>query len=127
MVTFMPVEKLTAHEETNPQRLLEVRTDIAERGILKLPLLVDRVSGIILDGHHRFQALRDLGKKTVPVRLVNYRSSAIQVFPRRCDIPVTKEIVLATGRAHQLFPEKTTRHVMRSKQRIANVPLQTFN
>ncbi len=126
MVTFMAVDKLIAHEETNPERLRQVLSDISERGVLELPLLVDRESSIILDGHHRFQALQSLGKKTVPVRLVDYLSADIEVYPRRSDIPVTKQIVLNTGKAHHLFPEKTTRHVMKHRQRPANVPLRSF-
>lgn len=127
MVTFIETGKLIAHEEINSIRLEEVRQDVMTRGILELPLLVDRASLIILDGHHRFRVLQELGKKTVPVLLIDYLSSEIQMFPRRKELPVTKQDVLTVRTTRKLFPEKTTRHVLKFEQQKANVPLHSFN
>ena len=52
---------------------------LESNGFLKYPLLVDARTFTILDGHHRFHALRNLGYEYVPVFLVDYAETYINV------------------------------------------------
>lgn len=103
---------LAAHEQTMPDHLAELTAEISRDGELRQPIVVDRRSLVILDGHHRAAALRALGCTLIPAWLVDYRHPAVVVLPRRPDIPVTKEAVVHTGTSGRLFPPKTTRHVL---------------
>jgi len=111
IVREVPIEALREHEETDPQRFSEVFKIIQTEGKLDVPIIVDAQSYVILDGHHRFKAYKELGLKLIPCVLVDYFSHQVQLFPRRPDIRVSKEDVVARALKGQLYPAKTTRHV----------------
>ena len=55
--------------EPNARAQAQLRESIREKGIL-IPLLVTR-DGLLLDGHRRFMAAKDIGLAEVPVQVVN--------------------------------------------------------
>lgn len=111
IVREIPIEALREHEETDPTRFTEVFRIIQSEGKLDIPIIVDANSYVILDGHHRFRVYKTLGLKEIPCVLVDYFSHHVQLFPRRPDIPVSKEDVIARALKGELYPAKTTRHV----------------
>jgi len=70
---------------------------------------------VILDGHHRFEALRLLGCRRVPAYVIDYFSDIVDLtlWPDATVKEVTKEEVIRRGLAGELFPPKTTRHILR--------------
>ncbi|MBI3659798.1 ParB N-terminal domain-containing protein [Candidatus Acetothermia bacterium] len=110
-VREISVEQLRGHEETDPHRYEEVLKIIQDYGKLDVPIIVDSRSYVILDGHHRFKAYKELGLKLIPCVLVDYFSEHVQLFSRRSDIPVSKEEVINRALRGDLYPPKTTRHV----------------
>ncbi len=104
------VDALRSHERTRRRRVTAVKRGIAlSRSVLQ-PLVVDAASFVVLDGHHRLQALRELGCRLAPVRFVDYASESVKVKPRRKRVAVSKELVLGKALAGETFPCKTTRH-----------------
>ncbi len=101
---------LLSHEQVEDAHLSELVEQIGRDGVLFRPVVVDRHSLVILDGHHRVLALRRLGCALVPAYLVDYFDSGIAVMPRRPEIPVSKDSVIATGLRGRLYPPKTSRH-----------------
>ena len=75
--------------------------------------MVERSQYTILDGHHRWEALRKLNCRRIPVYLVNYDSNEVTLttWPGATPSFVRKEEVLDHARRGVLFPPKTTRHV----------------
>jgi len=65
-----------------------------------------------LDGHHRVQAFKLLGIKKIPCFLVNYFSDEIKLFNRRKNFNATKSGVVLRALDENLFPYKTTKHVL---------------
>jgi ParB-like chromosome segregation protein Spo0J len=76
---LIELERLTAHEEVNLQHLKELKKEIELDRILKFAIAVDEATNIILDGHHRFNALRELGCKRIPAIFVDYNAPQIKV------------------------------------------------
>ncbi|MDQ7793099.1 MAG: ParB N-terminal domain-containing protein [bacterium] len=109
---LMETGALLPHEEVEEDRLASLTDEIRRDGCLREPVLVDRVTLIILDGHHRVQALQALGCLLVPAYLVDYRSQGIQVWPWRQDTPVDKDSVVDRGLARRPYPPRTSRHVL---------------
>jgi len=89
------------------QELLET---IWRDGVLRQPVIVDRASMVILDGHHRVSAMRRLGCPLIPAYLVDYSDPSIVVHARRADIPVDKERVVRTGLGGIPYPPLTSKH-----------------
>ena len=71
-VRLVPVEWLKAHEEIKPknmEKLLEMT--LKWDGFTK-PLIADKATGTILDGHHRFAVAQRLGLARIPVVCIEY-------------------------------------------------------
>lgn len=109
---FLELGVLARHEETLPDHLEALTREIERDGELRQPIVVDRRSLVILDGHHRLEAIRALGCALISVYLVDYADPSIAVEPRRPDIPVDKESVVRTGLSGHPYPPKTSRHVL---------------
>ncbi|MGE5486001.1 MAG: ParB N-terminal domain-containing protein [Ignavibacteriales bacterium] len=101
---------LMPHEEVDEGHLRELTEEIRRDGVLRQPVVVDARSGVILDGHHRVRALKGLGCTLIPAYLVDYSDAGIVVWPRRAEIPVSKESVVRTGLSGRPYPPKTSRH-----------------
>ena len=63
MKVFVLVElsKLKEHEEVDPYHYKEVKEEVISDGFIRDPVIVDKSSNVILDGHHRFNVLKSLG------------------------------------------------------------------
>jgi hypothetical protein len=114
------------HEQTRPELLSELLEEIARDGVLKVPVLVEREHHVILDGHHRWEALRRLGCRRIPAYVVDYASEEISLttWPGATVATVTKGEVVAHGVKGDLFPPKTTRHLLKEKLPESPVPLK---
>ncbi len=120
---LVPLESLRIHEQVIEEHVKELMEDIASRGVLIRPILVDAKTMIILDGHHRVEALRRLGKKLVPAILVDYDSDCVTVSSWRDDWVVTKDLVRKAGLSGKPLPPKTSRHRVCFEIPDVNVPI----
>jgi len=113
-ITLVDVQKLLAHERTDHARFIEVCSQIRTQGVVRRPVIVDKDSRVILDGHHRVKALKELGAIKVPVLYVRYQDIGIRVYLRRKELlmDMVKQYVVERAKLHKLFPSKTTRHVI---------------
>ena len=93
-LTIIDIDELREHEEINPELLDKLRKEIAADGVLKLAIAVDEKTKTVIDGHHRIQALKQLGYKKIPVVLIDYMSPEIVVQTWKEGMKVTKEEVL---------------------------------
>ena len=125
-LTLVRLSKLKPHEAIEQKRLKRLVERIKRDGCLKAPIVADQVSLVILDGHHRLQALKILGCKKIPVFLVNYRNDNVRVYLRRKELlmRLIKEAVIAKGERGELFPPKTTRHLLQFRPRNINIRLE---
>lgn len=110
-VEFIDLKLLKPHEKTDQFLYKSLFKDIKRNQFVK-PIIVDLNSHVILDGHHRTQILKDLGYSVIPVFLVDYQHRMIEIFPRNKKIFVSKELVLEKALKSDLFPPKTTRHIV---------------
>jgi len=113
-ITLVDINKLIAHEQTDPVRLQTVRARMCAQQVIRKPVIVDRTSHVILDGHHRVRVLQELGAKRVPVLYVRYKDAGIRVYLRRKEMlpGILKRYVVEMAVSRKLFPSKTTRHVV---------------
>jgi hypothetical protein len=111
---IVDIGKLRPHEAVEPNRLARLLASIRADGFLRRPIVVEDEFYVILDGHHRYEALRQLGCARVPVYLVHYEDAAIGLttWPAAVVKSVTKAEVRARGTRGDLFPPKTTRHLL---------------
>ncbi len=114
-VRLVPLEWLKPHErikERNRDKLL----DMTKRwnGYTK-PLIVDKRTGSILDGHHRFAIAALLELKRLPVICVDYLDDekiTVDTWPGSDRETLSKQEVLEMSLSRELFPPKTSRHTI---------------
>ncbi len=111
-VAILPISILRPHECVDPGLVKEIAGDIRSCGLIRKPIVVDRETLIIIDGHHRVDALKRLGCKRAPCLLVRYRSPNIMVLSWRGGEHLSKDLVLNAGLRGELLPPKTTRHIV---------------
>lgn len=120
-IKLVRIAKLRAHEKVCPQRLAEVMNLINQRGEIVNPIIIDKKTKVVLDGHHRVECLKRLGCSLVPAMEVDYFSDQVRVFLRREEL--IKEIVLSRALKKRLLPDKTTRHLIKNRIRGVKIRL----
>lgn len=101
---------LKPHEMVDPFHLRKLLEEIKRDGFLFFPVMVDRSSLVVLDGHHRVSALISLGCQMIPAYLVDYNDDSIQVSSWRENFEVSKDEVILRGLSGKPFPPKTSKH-----------------
>ena len=122
-VELVTIDKLRAHEQVCPQRLRVVKAEISRSDKINNPVIVDRKTKIILDGHHRVESLKQLGCQLIPAMMVDYFSDQVRVFSRRKNIKISKKTVVARALKKQIFPQKTTKHLIKNRIRGVKIKL----
>ncbi|MEM0482967.1 MAG: ParB N-terminal domain-containing protein [Nitrososphaerota archaeon] len=115
------LEELREHEEYNPEHLEELLAEIKNDGVLKRPIIADAKTKVILDGHHRYNCMKRLGKTHIPVYFVDYWRPEIEVLPWDNKPPVTKEMVINAGLTGMKLPSKSSRHMVRVKNEFHHI------
>ena len=114
-VQLVPVSWLKPHEEIkqrNRDKLLEMTK--RWKGYTK-PLLVDSVTGSILDGHHRHSIAVILGLKRVPAIVIDYLNNdeiTVSVWPGSDLESLSKDQVIEMSLSENLYPPKTSKHTI---------------
>ena len=132
-IALMPIDELRPHEKGSPLYLEFLKKEILRDEVLKYPVIADEETRVILDGMHRWLALKTLGYKYIPTLLVqSSQRSAIRVGTRRIhryqvDLKekITIDKVIASGLSGKLLPPRSTRHFFPfSKLQLINYPLR---
>ena len=112
-IVLIEVSKLLPHEEIKQKKLRKLIDLVKKRGGLYDPILVDRETKILLDGHHRYNTALHLGLKFIPGIEVDYledESIQVESWPGKEEMKITKRSVLSMAKSRNLFPPKTSKH-----------------
>jgi len=118
------IEKLRPHEEICEIHLNDLLADIKKDGFLADPIIADKDTLVILDGHHRYNTLKRLGARFCPVCLVDYKDGAIAVGCWREGETITKDRVIEAGITGKLLRPQTSRHTIPDRPKGLDVPLE---
>jgi len=134
-VTLLQVDQLKPHEKGSPLYLELLRKEILKDGMLKYPIIADEKTHVILDGMHRWLALKSLGYELIPALLIDvFRNKKIHVGKRRIhrytngvDKEITEDQVISAGVSGHLMEPRSTRHFFPfSKFQEINFPLSSL-
>jgi ParB-like chromosome segregation protein Spo0J len=112
-VELIELDKLQPHEEVDFEHLRKLKEEIRSDGVLKFAITVSKNGKIIIDGHHRVAALKELGCTKIPAIFVDYSSPDIEVQSWKDYIQLTKEEIIKAGMGSKKLPPKTSRHIIR--------------
>ncbi|MEZ0394247.1 MAG: DUF5603 domain-containing protein [Desulfurococcaceae archaeon] len=73
---LIDVDKLVSHEEIVEGRLRALADKISREGVVDMPIVVAPIPGtdkyLIVDGHHRWAALKAMGYRKIPCIVIDY-------------------------------------------------------
>ena len=125
-VELVPLEVLRPHEEILPKKVDQLEKITHRWNAYTKPLLIDKSTGTILDGHHRFHVAQRLELSCVPCVLINYLEDdliELDVWPNCGRDTITKEEVIEAALSGNLFSPKTSRHRLSDHLPPIAVPL----
>ena len=112
-IILMEVSTLRPHEEIKPKSLKKMVDAIQKRGGYIKPILIDRVSRAILDGHHRYNSALQLKLRLIPAIEVNYledESIEVRSWPGKEHLEIDKQAVLKMAMSSEVYPPKSSKH-----------------
>ena len=112
-VVMVDVVWLKPHEQIK-SKARDKLLDMTRRwGGFTKPVLVDSLTGSLLDGHHRLSVAQELGLSKIPAICLDYLSSediTLELWPNTDYDTITKSMVIEMCESGDLFPPKTTKH-----------------
>lgn len=134
-IVLLPINELKPHEKGSATYLEMLKREVLRDGVLKYPIIADEKTHVILDGMHRWLALKSLGYTLIPVILVDaFQNPKIRVGRRRIhrytydsDEEITIRKVISAGLSGRLMKPRSTRHFFPfSKFQQINYPLKSL-
>ncbi len=120
---LLRVDRLRGHEEFDPHKVDELVGELLRTGEFVDPIWVARGSWVILNGHHRVEAVRRLGLKRIPAWVFDYDGDSVDLERWNPGPPIEKSEVVRRAHHGRPFPPKTTRHRLRIDLPRRTVPL----
>ncbi|MEN3048175.1 MAG: ParB N-terminal domain-containing protein [Candidatus Caldarchaeales archaeon] len=78
-LAFVEVDRLRPHEEILEELVASIGRELLSAGKLYHPIVAEASHGVILDGSHRFEALKRAGARAVLVYSVDYFSEEVEL------------------------------------------------
>ena len=110
-------------EEHLHDRVIWLKDKIVEEKIWRIPLILEKKTLAIMDGHHRFNVAKLIGLSKVPAILLSYEQGHVALTSWRDDIYIDKNIIFDFISERKLFPHKTTRHIITPNPEELEIPL----
>lgn len=104
------LSKIKPHEEHDILHGTDLAKKISQYRYWTTPIIIDRHTRIILDGHHRFAAAKKLGFERIPAFIINYDDSDLSLSSWRDDVFISKDDVIRAGTTGVLLTKKTSKH-----------------
>ena len=105
------IDDILPHEKViiDKKEVLKSSLKYKDEYIIISTILICSQSNMIIDGHHRYTALKELGYDKVPVTIVNYFSD--KIITDENDTFSKKEIIYRS-KTGDLFEPKSTKHLV---------------
>ena len=123
-ICFMPINQIYPHEQILVERsssMLNYISSLHPWTVLPSILICEKTF-VIIDGHHRYYVLKNLGYKNVPVSYVKYKSDKIITHDIQ-DKMLEKDKIVELGLKNKLLKPKSTMHHCMYDQHIFPVIL----
>ena len=123
-VALVSVNDLIETEEHCSESAIELAEKIIKSGFWTVPIAVESSMMAIMDGHHRFNAAKDLGLARVPCVLMTYGYGDVSLKSWRSDVVCTIEDLRSMVARSEKYPLKTTRHIFNPSIEEIKIPVQ---
>ena len=116
IISLIPHEKVLLDKKEILKNNLKYKND----DIIISTIIVCSESNLIIDGHHRYTALKELGYNKIPVTVINYFSNHIITDDKDS---LSKNKIISNSLNKNLFEPKTTKHLVYCNQNKSWFPI----
>jgi len=122
---FLPLSQLKIHEGTLPERVQRIKEELRSAEKVLTPLWIERNHSIVLNGHHRLAAFKELKLDLAPCLLLDYSSPylEVQVCEEASIQWIDKKAVLKAALDCQPFPPRSSFHLLKFNPPQFETPL----
>ena len=108
-IDLISIDFLIPHEEVllDKKEILKSNLKYKDQSVIISSIIVCNESFVIIDGHHRYTALKELGVKKIPVTLINYFNKDIRTTDNNS---ILKEDLIRNAKKNKLYSPKSTKH-----------------
>jgi len=122
---LMDIHALIPHEEIITSRKEQKKEKFKKKDPISFStILVCNKSNVIIDGHHRYTALKELGFQKIPVTRIHYFSNKI-ITDENDSIP--KSEIIKNAKNNNLFTPKSTCHLIYCNNQKKWFPMKTIS
>lgn len=118
LVKLHAIKPHERHDEAHARSLAEY---MKQQQTWITPVALERRTLLVMDGHHRLAAARQLGLSHIPCYLFDY--GPVQVEARRAQYRVDPDEIIRRALWGELYPIKTTRHIFPVGLARCSIPL----
>ena len=110
-VTEIDINLVLPHEKViiNKKEILKNNLSYKDDFVIISTIILCNENYVIIDGHHRFFALKELGIKKIPVTLINYFSEKIKTDDNNS---FSKNEIIENAKKGNLYEPKSTKHLI---------------
>tara|TARA_Y100000994_G_C15600793_1_gene404575 strand:- start:227 stop:667 length:441 start_codon:yes stop_codon:yes gene_type:complete len=121
-VTEIDINLVLPHEKViiNKKEILKNNLSYKDDFVIISTIILCNENYVIIDGHHRFFALKELGIKKIPVTLINYFSEKIKTND---DDSFSKHEIIENAKKGDLYKPKSTKHLIYCEKESKWVPI----
>ncbi|HYG05698.1 MAG TPA: ParB N-terminal domain-containing protein [Stenotrophomonas sp.] len=120
-IQLLPLPWILPTEQHHGDHAEHLARDMTEHAVWRVPIVVERCSYAVMDGHHRLCAAHRLGLAAAPCLLLDYQQ--VQVQASREGYLVTPAEILRRALTGDPYPPKTTRHRFDGPLPLCNISL----
>ena len=108
-IDLISIDFLIPQEEVllDKKEILKNNLKYKDQSVIISSIIACHESFVIIDGHHRFTALKELGVKKIPVTLINYSNKDIRTTDNNL---ILKEDLIRNAKKNKLYSPKSTKH-----------------
>ena len=121
-INLLDIELLQPHEKVvlNKKEILKENLKYKDNHVIISSIIVCEQSNTIIDGHHRYFALKELGLKKIPVTFINYFSEKIKTDSKNS---YSKYDIIENAKNGNLYEPKSTKHLIYCEKELEWFPI----